>query len=162
MGFPCGSVGKESAYNAEDLGLIPGFGTSPGEGKGYPLQYYGLENSMDCIVYGAAKSWTWLSDFHFHFQWQERELSNTVIETMSGRSWNHFVKRCHQPDCPNDGFQRWREVLHRHVTLASFVIIHVIGAKRCVSCRRKEPVRWQHSGDFLFLIFFHLFLLVGG
>ena len=49
-GFPCGSVGKESACNAGDLGSIPGLGRSPGEGKGYPLQYSGLENSMDCIV----------------------------------------------------------------------------------------------------------------
>ena len=40
---------------------------SPGEGNGYPLQYSGLENSMDCIVHGVAKSWTQLSDFHFHF-----------------------------------------------------------------------------------------------
>ena len=46
-GFLCGSAGKESACNAGDLGLIPGLGRSPGEGKGYPLQYSGLENSMD-------------------------------------------------------------------------------------------------------------------
>ena len=65
MGFPCGSAGKESASNAGDLGLIPGLGRSPGEGKGYPLQYSGLENSMDCIVHRFAKSWTQLSDFHF-------------------------------------------------------------------------------------------------
>ena len=50
MGFPCGSAGKESACSAGDLGLIPGLGTSLGEGKGYPLQYSGLENSMDCIL----------------------------------------------------------------------------------------------------------------
>ena len=49
LGFPCGSVGKVSAHNAGDLGLIPGLGRYPGEGKGYPLQYSGLENSMDCI-----------------------------------------------------------------------------------------------------------------
>ena len=47
-GFPGGSDGKESACNAGDLGSIPGLGRSPGEGKGYPLQYSGLENSMDC------------------------------------------------------------------------------------------------------------------
>ena len=46
-GFPCGSAGKESACNAGDLGWIPGLGRSPGEGKGYPFQYSGLENSMD-------------------------------------------------------------------------------------------------------------------
>ena len=49
-----------------DLVLIPGLGRPPGEEKSYPLQYSGLENSMDCIVYGVAKSWTRLSDFHFH------------------------------------------------------------------------------------------------
>ena len=71
-GFPCGSAGKESACNVGDLGLIPGFGRSPGEGKGYPLQYPGLETFMDYIVHGVAKSWTWLSIFHFtslHLTW---------------------------------------------------------------------------------------------
>ena len=63
MGFPCGLLGKESACNAGDLGSIPGLGRS-GEGKGYPLQYSGLENSMVCIVHGVAKSQTQLSDFH--------------------------------------------------------------------------------------------------
>ena len=55
MGFPDGSAGKESACNVGDLGSIPRLGR---EGKGYPLQYSGLENSMDCIVHGVAKSWT--------------------------------------------------------------------------------------------------------
>jgi len=65
----CGSVGKESACNAGDLGSIPGLGGSPGEGKGYPLQYSGLENSKDCIAHGVAKNRTQLSNFHFHFRW---------------------------------------------------------------------------------------------
>ena len=63
--FPGGSISKESACNAEDLGSIPGLRRSPGEGKGYPLQYSGLENFTDCIVHGVAKSQTVLSDFHF-------------------------------------------------------------------------------------------------
>ena len=63
MGFPCGSAGKESACSAGDLGSIPGLGRSPGEGKGYPLQYSGLKNSM--TVHGVAKRGTRLSDFHF-------------------------------------------------------------------------------------------------
>ena len=67
VGFPCGSAGKESACNVGDLGLIPGLERSPGEGKGYPLQYSCLENSMDCIIHGVTKSWTQLSNFHFHF-----------------------------------------------------------------------------------------------
>ena len=64
MGFPRGSADKESTHNAGDLGLIPGLGRSPGEGNGYLLQYSGLENSMDSIVHGLAKSRTQLSDFH--------------------------------------------------------------------------------------------------
>ena len=67
LGFPDGSAGKESTCNVEDLGLIPGLGRSAGVGKGYPLQYSGLENSMDCIVHGVTKSLTQLSNFHFHF-----------------------------------------------------------------------------------------------
>ena len=54
MGFPAGSAGKESACNVGDLGSIPGLGRSPGEGKGYPLQDFSLENAMDCIVLGVA------------------------------------------------------------------------------------------------------------
>ena len=67
--FPCCcSAGKESAYNTGDLGSIPVLGRSSGEGKGYPLQNSGLENSMDCIVHGVTKSRTPLSDcFHDSF-----------------------------------------------------------------------------------------------
>ena len=67
QGFPCGLAGKESACNAGDLDLIPGLGRSPGEGKGYPLQYPGQGNSVDCIVHGVTKSRTRLSNFHFCF-----------------------------------------------------------------------------------------------
>ena len=67
MGFLCGSTGKESACHAGDLGLTPGLGRPPGEGKGYPPQYSGLENSMDCIVHEVTKSHTHLSDFHFTY-----------------------------------------------------------------------------------------------
>ena len=55
-GVLCGSGGKVSAYNVGDLGLVPGLGRSPGEGKGYSLQHSSLENSMNCIVHGVAKS----------------------------------------------------------------------------------------------------------
>ena len=58
-------AGKESTCNGGDLGSIPWLGRFPGEGKGYPFQYSGLEDSMDCIGHGVAKSWTQLSDFHF-------------------------------------------------------------------------------------------------
>ena len=67
LGLPCSSVGKESACKAGDPGSIPGLGRSPGEGKGYPFQYSGLEKSMDRTVHGVTKSRTRLSDFHSHF-----------------------------------------------------------------------------------------------
>ena len=66
LGFPCGSAGKESICNAGDMSSIHGLGRSPGEGKAYPLQCSGLENSMDCTVYGVAKSRTELSNFLSH------------------------------------------------------------------------------------------------
>ena len=56
---------KNLPPNAGDLGSIPGLGRSPAEGKGYPLQHSGLENSIDCIVHGVSKSQTRLNDFHF-------------------------------------------------------------------------------------------------
>ena len=61
-------AGTESACNAGNLGSIPGLGRSPGEGKGYPLQYSGLENPMDSMVLSVAKSRTRLSDFHFYIR----------------------------------------------------------------------------------------------
>ena len=55
LGFPCGSAGKKSVCSVGDLGLISELGRSPGEGKEYPLQYSGLENSMDYTVHGGPK-----------------------------------------------------------------------------------------------------------
>ena len=77
--FPCGSAGKESTCNVGDLGSIPGFRRSPGERKGYPLQYSGLENSMDCIVHRVAKSGTRLSEFHLY---QKGELWLVVVNML--------------------------------------------------------------------------------
>ena len=83
-GFPGSSYAKEFARNgnARDLGSIPGLGRSTGEGKGYPLQYSGLENSKNSTVHGVAKSQTVLSDFHFQYlidsgiqvSWRSEEL----------------------------------------------------------------------------------------
>ena len=67
LGFPDGSAGKKSACNVGDLNSISGLGKSPGEGKGYILLYSDLENPMNFIDHGVAKSWTQLSDFHFQF-----------------------------------------------------------------------------------------------
>ena len=77
LGFPSGSAGKESAHNAGDLGLIPGLGRSPGEGKSHPHQYSALENSMDHIVQGVVKSQTRLSNFHFYFILYKSSLYST-------------------------------------------------------------------------------------
>ena len=79
-GFPDSSIGKESACIAGDLGSIPG----SGEGIGYPLQYSGLENFMDCIVHGVAKSQTWLSNFHFHFTSRGDECSCLMVNIFFG------------------------------------------------------------------------------
>ena len=76
MGFPGSLAGKESACNAGDLGLIPGLGRCPGEGKGYPLLYSGLENSMDCIVHGG------------HIELERLEIASRKLETT-----DHFVQR---------------------------------------------------------------------
>ena len=57
LGFLRSSVDKEFTWNVGDLGSIPGLGRYPGEGKGYPVQYSGMENYMDCIVHGVPKSW---------------------------------------------------------------------------------------------------------
>ena len=65
LGLSCGLTCKESFCDMGDLGSIPGLGRSPGEGNSYPLQYCGLENSMDCIAHRVAKSQTQLSDFYF-------------------------------------------------------------------------------------------------
>ena len=82
MGFPGGSAGEESACNAGDLGLIPGLGRSPGEGKGYPLQHSGLENSMGCIVHGVTKSRTRLSGFRFLLFISSVTLTDSLNLTM--------------------------------------------------------------------------------
>ena len=65
ISFPGLRAHLRETCSARDLGSIPGLGRSPGEGKGYPLQYSGLENSTDCIVHWIAKSQTQMSDFHF-------------------------------------------------------------------------------------------------
>ena len=93
VGFPGGSAGKESTCNARDLGSIPGLRWSPGEENGYPLQYSSLENSMDCIVREITKSWTWLSDFHFHFSEDLSIHSSSYCFCNSFRqSWGMWIQ----------------------------------------------------------------------
>ena len=83
MGFTGGSAGKESACNVGDLGSIPRLGRSPGEGKGYPLKYSGLENSMDSIVHGVAKSRTRLSNLHSLTEHQFKDKVLKDIQTVT-------------------------------------------------------------------------------
>ena len=98
LGFPCGSAGKESSWNAGDLGLIPGLGRSPGEGKGYPLQCSGLENSMDCMAHGVAKSQTqWMTlTLTFHSWAKETGILN---DTVSHRSPSFWARWGNPPTC---------------------------------------------------------------
>ena len=87
MVFACGWAGKESAYNVGDLGLILGLGRSPGEAKGYPLHYSGLENSMDCGPWNHKVRHVWATftfttkttDFHFIFKKRPSSRSRTIL-----------------------------------------------------------------------------------
>ena len=101
-GFPSGSAGKESACSVGDLGSMPGLGRSPEEGKSYPLQYSGLENSMNCIVHGVAKSRTWPNDFHIYlifwcWNWLTPYLKLSWKETWHyitlGKAESFFIRR---------------------------------------------------------------------
>ena len=96
QGLPCGSAGKEPSCNAGDLGSTPRLGRSPGERKGCLVQYYALENSMDCIVHRIAKSQTQLSDFHFtslrcnatHDRWYlPINASLSAVQALMSSAW---------------------------------------------------------------------------
>ena len=92
MSFPCGSDGKESAWNARDPGLIPGLGRCPGEGNGNPLQYSCLEKPMDrggwqVTVHEVTKSQTQLSDWHFH-TWAHSEVGKSKERLKLGLGWH--------------------------------------------------------------------------
>ena len=112
LGFPCGSAGKGSACSMGDLGLIPVLGRSPGEGKGYPLQYSRVENSMNCIVHGVTKSWTQLSDFDVSLSElremvMDREAWHAVLHGVV-KSWTrlsyfhlHIASQAPSPDLPS-------------------------------------------------------------
>ena len=93
------SVGKESACRAGDPGSIPGSGRSPGEGKGYPLQNSGLEDSMDGIDHGVAKSWTWLSAFGFHSHpacaYRHCILQYSAVLSPSSSASKHLLTKTH-------------------------------------------------------------------
>ena len=94
QGFPCGSAGKESACNAEDLGSTPEWGRSPGEGKGCLLQYSGLENPMDYIVHRVAKSGTRLGD------WEHSASKSIFLSATSCLEMKPGSTAC-------ESFQKW-------------------------------------------------------
>ena len=103
LGFFCGSAGKESTCNGEDLGSIPGLGRSPGEREGYPLQYSGLKNSMDSIVHGVAKSPTFdWATFTFTSIWR------TDAEAEAPILWLPDVKNSLIRNKPDAG-KYWRQ-----------------------------------------------------
>ena len=93
MAFPCGSTGKESACKAAELGSIPGLGRSPGEGKGYPLQYSGLQNSKDCIVHGVTRvGHDWANFTFFHYYKCFNPLSWDGLQLPKGKSFENYKK----------------------------------------------------------------------
>ena len=104
--LPGSSAGKESFYIVGDLGLIFGLGRSPGEGNGYPLQYSGLENSMDCTVHGVSKSRTQLSNFYYISGSSVTQLCPTLCDPM---------------DCSTPGFP----VHHKLLELAQIYVLQV-------------------------------------
>ena len=80
-----------------DLGSIPGLERSAGEGNGYPLQYSGLENSIDCIIHGVAKSQTRLSDFHFTLD--QMVIGNAIMRGEEGKARNNMKRTVSEGCC---------------------------------------------------------------
>ena len=141
MDFSGGSADKESTCNVGDLGLIPGLGRSPGEGNSYPLQYSGLEKSMDCIVHGVTKSQTRLSDFHFTSEAQYIQLMNSQ---MPGQLWAFF---------PQTNLTMWQQPIKYFLFFSTlfFTFIRSCYLPHCFAVLLKETVH--------FTMCFHLYHL---
>ena len=101
-GFPGGSAGKESACSAGDLGSIPGLGRSPGEGKGYPLQYPGLENSMDESM-GLQR----VGHDRATFSTLQEESEMAELTPRTTRSWIRVMLSLGPRRRSGDGATRW-------------------------------------------------------
>ena len=142
MGFPWGSAGKESTCNVGDLVSIPGLRRSPGEGKGYPLQYSGLENSMHCIVHGVADTTEQVS---LH-KWK------SCISSTFEKSKNRFARRSNQsivkeisPGCSLEGMmlkpklQYFGHLMRRVDSLEKTLTLEGIGGRRR---RGRQRMRW--------------------
>ena len=103
MGFPCGSVGKESTCNAGDLGSLPGLERFPGEGQGYPLQYSVLKNSMNYWIHGVTKNRTQLSDFKKNKKTIKLSVSHSIqfsCSVVSNSLQPHRLQHA-RPPCPS-------------------------------------------------------------
>ena len=147
LGFPCGSADKESTCNVGDLGSIPGLGRSPWEGKEYPLQYSGLENSVDYIVHGVTRSRTRLSDFHFQLMYG----MSSSLSRVPGVEW--VLNKC----LLNGWVRRLRFSLGENcVTLGATVLIMALSnrMKQCSflknKCECKESFCFDICRHFIF------------
>ena len=98
---------KDLPANAGDIGLISGLGGSPGEKNCNPLQYSGPENFMDCVVYGVAKSWTRLSDFHsLRLKTKSNKMTETTKQLQKDGS-DGQESACQWRRCRRCGFSPW-------------------------------------------------------
>ena len=111
MGFPCGSAGNESTHNEGNLGSIPGLGRSPGKGKGYPLQYSGMENSMDYTVHGITKSRT-----RQRFSLSLVYCTSPISSTGPGTKWICNLLKCNFI-CWNSWSFHWGHVPPKSLSL---------------------------------------------
>ena len=130
FGLSCGSAGKESACNAGDLGLIPGLGRSPGEAKGYPLQYSGLENSMDCVVHRVAESRTRLSDSHFPSCFLEDLRTYLFLAVLGPHCCRWAASGCGKWVCSS---LRWVSFSLQQLLLLCSTVVGVHGFSSCVA-----------------------------
>ena len=131
---PCGSAGKESARNTGDLGLIPRLERSPGEGKGYPLQYSGLENSRDCIVHGVKKSQIRLSNFHF----TSRQIWDYVFQLplkLGAAIWPNFAQ----------WNMKWKWSPFQMISLKSIYLFSTLLS--AIPCSEKWVQKWKSSTE---------------
>ena len=152
LGFPYGSAGKEATCTVGDLGSIPGLGRSPGDTKGYPLQYSALENSMDCIVHGLTKSWTQLSDFHFNFNFsrQNWEMLSIGLQRNTSETYLWWKTNSCEPYWTHSVFILMFK-MHSHICSLKLVLAFwkSLFIKKHPSCRMLKLHQWFSLSDFL-------------
>ena len=152
-GFPDSSVSKELACNAEDPSLIPGSGRSVVEGKGCPLQYSSLENSMDCMVHAVTKSRTRLSDLHLHWpschRWTVRPLKGMTRPegVLSKKCAEKETQRKPRAEGQGQEEESWARIKNTWERTRAH---RVSGAKGTSISKQREPVsrsdkEWEAS-----------------